>query len=231
MSDPFDSIEHFDQDGVAVWKNFFSEKIASGFAHDLTDIRRDLASGLLVRKARFVSGNLPVHLENLYLLDTLGQAARIWLDTPHVALYFSRLLLKDADWAGAVELHQDLPYFHGGNKISVFVPLAPTRADDGGLCFVKGSHKYGMLERGVIQRDKFPPMEDLRPDVEPGDVIFMDFLTWHYSEVGKSERPLMQITYQPATDGSYCGAPLLVSGEWQTEYFSPKDHCVVPDTV
>ena len=186
--------------------------------------------GHLQRRGRFVTGQLPGYLATLHDNYDLLNAVDCLLGVPDVALYHSRLLLKDAAFSGAVEIHQDMPYFNGGRKISAFVPLAPMRASDGGLCFVKGSHKYGMMERGVIQLDKFPPMEHLCPDLEPGDVVFMDFLTWHYSGPCSSERPLMQITFQPAKDGSYdLPEPTLVSGQWQTSYFVKKGECVKPD--
>jgi len=65
----------------------------------------------------------------------------------------------------------------------------------------------------------------------------MDFLTWHYSEDAAvpEDRPLMQITYQPSSDGSYGGPtlgvpkPTLVSGRWITEYFAAWGECTSPD--
>jgi len=211
---------------------FLTELLTVQLPYCVVSVRDGLQRGALTRDGRFVKGKLPETLELIHR----SLLIRTWVSMllgPHVALYFSRLLLKDSEFSGAVELHQDMPYFTGGPKISAFVPLAPMRANDGGLCFVKGSHKYGMLERGVIQLDKFPPMEHLRPDLEPGDVIFMDFLTWHYSGPCYSERPLMQITFQPATDGSYFDlpGPTLVSGEWQTSYFVEKGKCVKPDAA
>lgn len=225
-------LRKFRDEGVLLVRSLFTQEIAAQLERSASSVKSCLEVGVLSRDSRFVVGPLPDVLDRMCYWAELKNSAVVLLNTPRIALYFSRLLLKDAAFSRAVELHQDMPYFSGGQrKVSAFVPLAPMRADDGGLCFVKGSHKYGMLERGVIQLDKFPPMEHLRPDVEPGDVIFMDFLTWHYSGPCSSERPLMQITFQPATDGSYCGlpGPTLVSGEWQTEYFVKKGECVKPD--
>lgn len=231
-------IEEFKRDGVTVARGLLSEAYVARMRGDMETVRIGLKSGELSREGRFVSGKLPDTLKasGLPFYPELVLPVRVLLETQDVALYFSRLLLKDSSWSGAVALHQDLPYFHGGHrKLSAFVPLAPMSASDGGLCFVKGSHKFGMLERGSINREAFtspfgvPALEDLRPDVEPGEVVFMDFLTWHYSGAGSSDRPLMQITFQPATDGSYCSSPVLICGEWQTEYFVKKGECVKPD--
>ncbi len=86
-------------------------------------------------------------------------------------------------------------------------------------------------------RERFPPLEDLAPDLKVGDVVLMDFLTWHYSEdaVHPNDRPLLQITYQPASDGSYgsgkvgVSRPTLVSGKWMTEHFAACFESTIPD--
>jgi hypothetical protein len=225
-------IRRFRDEGVVILPGVFNQHTVTELQAHVSMVKSCLEVGVLSRDSRFVIGPLPDFLCNMYGWPEFREPVQDLLNTSSVALYSSRLLLKDDEFSGAVEIHQDAPYFTGGKrKISAFVPLAPMRADDGGLCFVKGSHKYGVLERGVIQLDKFPPMEHLRPDLEPGDVVLMDFLTWHYSGPCSSERPLMQITFQPATDGSYCDlpGPTLVSGQWQTSYFVKKGECVKPD--
>ena len=118
-------------------------------------------------------------------------------------------------------------------------PITPTAAKNGngGLIFLKGSHKYGNLQRGTIRREMFPAMEELAPDLEVGDIVLMDFLTWHYSgeAVVPGDRPLMQIAYQPSSDGSYVGPkagvpkPTLVSGRWMTEHFAAWGESTIPD--
>ena len=119
------------------------------------------------------------------------------------------------------------------------MPLTPTAArnGNGGLIFLKGSHKYGNLQRGSIRREKFAAMEELAPDLEVGDVVLMDFLTWHHSEeaVVPGDRPLMQIAYRPSSDGSYAGPtigvpkPTLVSGRWLTGHFAVWGESTIPD--
>ena len=119
------------------------------------------------------------------------------------------------------------------------MPLTRTvaRNGNGGLIFLKGSHKYGNLQRGTIRREMFPAMEELAPDLEVGDIVLVDFLTWHYSEdaVIPGDRPLIQIVYQPSSDGSYVGPrfgvpkPTLVSGRWMTEHFAVWGESTIPD--
>jgi hypothetical protein len=199
-----------------------------------------IKSGEVTRRDRFVFGSLPEPAASIWNHPALVAKACELLQTEDIALYMNRVLLKDAGWSGAVAIHQDMPYFHGDTrKLSVFVPLIPTKAigGNGGLIFIKGSHKYGNLQRGTVRRDAFPSMDDIAPDLDTGDVVYMDFLTWHFSDEAPipSERPLMQIVYQPATDGSYGSAamgvnePTLVRGSWRTSYFSPFGKSTIPD--
>jgi hypothetical protein len=193
-------------------------------------------SGPLRRQQRFVLGILPDPLGAIYRHPRLvGIATRIL--GPDVALYYNRLLVKDEVWSGAVEIHQDMPYFHGGiGKLSAFVPLEPFNETTGGLKIVAGSHKFGNLGiRGTIQRERFPALPVAAPSLAPGDVLLMTFLTWHYSESPTipRERPVLQIVYQPADDGSYFNdgleGPTLVSGQWRTSHFVRFGDGIAPD--
>jgi phytanoyl-CoA dioxygenase PhyH len=219
-------------DGVAICRDLLGSQIRARIADGLKDLRHGISTGSIDRQARFVNGELPQRLGKLYLEPPLVSFARDLLETDDIALYMNRVLLKDRAWSGDVAIHQDMPYFSGGTrKLSAFIPLQPTAgsAGGGGLIFVKGSHRFGNLQRGTIKREIFPAMEDFAPSLDVGDVIWMNFLTWHYSEaaVVPDERPILQVVYQPSDDGSYGTAklgvpqPTLVCGRWNTEYFAP----------
>jgi ectoine hydroxylase-related dioxygenase (phytanoyl-CoA dioxygenase family) len=232
-------VEQYREDGLVVIRDFFEPSVVDGMRDGWEETKRGMESGAVQRSSRFVWGDLPQSIMSLYSQPVLVNAVQAILGED-IALYMNRVLLKDKEWSGAVAIHQDQPYFTGGiNKVSAFVPLTRTlaRTGNGGLIFLKGSHKYGNLGRGAIRRDVFPPMEEIAPDLEVGDVVLMDFLTWHYSEdaVVPGERPLLQIVYQPSSDGSYGSAdlgvpsPTLVSGQWRTSYFSARGKSTIPD--
>jgi hypothetical protein len=227
------------EDGVLVLPAFFNSADTAGLKQAWRDVKAGMAAEGLERNARFVIGVLPGVLGRLYRHPQLVELATSILGRD-VALYMNRILVKDEHWGGPVAIHQDMPYFHGGQqKLSIFVPLSPTQADggNGGLKFVAGSHKYGSLERGTVDRSCFRFMPDIAPSLETGDIVMMDFLTWHYSEtpVVQDERPLMQIVYQPSSDGSFGGTkigvpePTLVHGDWQTSHFTEWSRGVTPD--
>lgn len=227
-------------DGVSLVRRCFEPSLVDHLKAAWVAIRTDLNDGSMERNARFIWGNLREPLASLYAHHNLVKAAQVALNTINIALYMNRLLLKDAEWNDAVSIHQDMPYFSGGQqKVSAFIPLTPIQArnGNGGLIFVNGSHNFGNLQRGTIRREIFPPMDEFAPDLEVGDVIFMDFLTWHYSEKANipTDRAVLQLAYQPASDGSYGSArlgvpkPTLVSGEWMTSYFAAWGESTIPD--
>jgi hypothetical protein len=226
--------EAYRRDGVALIKGLLPAATVQAAQDAYRQLTADLASGAtpLERSARFVSGGfLPGALGTLPDQPELAEVAREVIG-PDVALYMNRLLIKDQVWNGPVATHQDCPYFHGSvDKMSIFVPLQPFTAETGNLKFVAGSHRYGNLGvRGTIRHEEFPQLAIVQPDAMPGDVILASFTVWHFSEAAavQCERPVMQMAYQPASDGSYFGEPdqpRLICGQWRTDAFSRfRDH-------
>ncbi|MCE9592374.1 MAG: phytanoyl-CoA dioxygenase family protein [Planctomycetes bacterium] len=223
-----EQLRRFHDDGILSLPAFFPADLAASLPQAWRDLLPVIARGDsgIARTNQFIHGVIPPPLGDLYKYPRLVALARQLLGND-LALYMNRLLIKDAGWSGHVGAHQDMVYFHGGlTKLSVFIPLTPMNPANGGLAFVAGSHKLGNLgERGVILLDQFPPMPVVTPDVAPGDVCLMDIMTWHLSEQANapSDRIVIQIIYQPATDGSYyhgVSAPTLVHGQWRTDFFN-----------
>ena len=237
--DPVEILARYRRDGVAVLHGFFDRSYSAEISEGWNDLKKEVELGGLGRNARFLYGKLPGRVGEIWRHPRLAELARSTLG-PDVALYMNRLLLKDKEWSGAVAIHQDMPYFHGGqNKLSVFVPLQPVQATggNGGLRFIVGSHLYGNLERGTIQLDRFEPMPELAPSLDVGDIVLMSMMTWHYSDdaPSKDDRPLLQLMYQPADDGSFAGPkmgvpePTLLCGGWKTRHFTECRQCTIPD--
>ena len=229
----------FSEEGVVCYENAIRSNDLENLRNAWNEIKSEMNTNSIDRNARFIYGAPPGFSGTLYLNPKLVEFAKILLSTQNISLYMNRILLKDSSWNGEVNLHQDMPYFHGtSKKVTVFINLTDCMQENGGLRFVKGSHKYGVLQRGSIKRDIFSPMEDLSPNLNLGSVVFMDFLTWHYSlkAIIPKDRPLLQITYQSAKDGSYGGyangvlEPTLVSGEWETNFFTRWGGITEPDS-
>ena len=67
----------------------------------------------------------------------------------------------------------------------------------------------------------------LVPSLRPGDLVIADIKLWHSSvpNTQATDRVLLQMIMQPATDGSYyplsVPEPTLVAGNWRTDRFTP----------
>ncbi len=147
---------------------------------------------------------------------------------PDVALYLSRLNIKDDLFQDLIHLHQDMPYFSGGtNKLNFFVALQDVNLNNGAMVFVPGSHRLPIQDRKTIDLAKHPEFDVVIPTLCAGDLVVADIRLWHSSvpnSVG-TDRVLLQMIFQPATDGSYypqnCPQPTLVAGAWRTDQFPP----------
>lgn len=235
-----EQIDTLDRDGFLVVKDVFTPAQMSELLDCWHDLKAAIHAGTspLRRNARFVYGTLPAPLGQLYAHPSLLSRLHPLLG-PDIAVYYNRLLVKDDEWNGAVAAHQDMPYFHGSiRKYAVFVPLTRFDKASGGLYMLAGSHKMGFLgQGGTIDWQSYPQFPPVEAVLSPGDICIMDFLTWHFSEdaLEAGERPVMQMVYQSADDGSHFGAdfgtpsPLLACGQWRTEHFCRLGQHISPD--
>jgi hypothetical protein len=145
-----------------------------------------------------------------------------------VALYINRLNVKDTAFHDPIHLHQDIPYFNGGEKkMNVFLALQHINLNNGAMVYVPKSQELGILDRDTIDISKHPELDVVVPSLQPGDLVFAHINLWHSSvpNTQQTDRVLLQMIYQPSTDGSYyplsVPEPTLVSGEWKTRTFTP----------
>ncbi|GJM21730.1 MAG: hypothetical protein DHS20C15_16450 [Planctomycetota bacterium] len=215
-------LQRFEREGFLVLKGWLPPRVRqqlhAGWAWS--------AERRQARPDRFVDEVAPA-FDELVTAPEMLEIPRTLLG-PDVAIYFSRLMVKDEAWSGEVPPHQEAPYFHGGQrKLMVFVPLGPMHRANGGLYVVPGAHRYGALGRvndHEIDLEAFPGCKKHFVDMQLGDVLVFDFLMWHGSDAAQrpAERPLFHVVYQPASDGScYGDTPRLACGTWRTEHFLP----------
>jgi Phytanoyl-CoA dioxygenase (PhyH) len=164
--------------------------------------------------------------DNLHQHPRILALARAYLgeDVCHL---FSRLLLKDSSVAGPVECHQDWPYFVGNtSKLGIMVPLTLHTEENGKLYYVLNSHHFGPLPCGNIDFAKYPELKSFGPDLNLGDILAHDFLTWHYSVPSKNQqdRAVIQIVYQPSTDAS---SKRLINGRMRNSFSCPNPASVM----
>lgn len=210
----------FERDGIQLLGRFLSEPEKQVLKEILDEFHALLAAGKITRTSVHTAGDhakLFDRIDNFASIRALAQS----IVGENYCRLVSRFLIKDKSYRAAVPAHQDYPYFGGyPNKLNIFVPLTRTNAANGTLTFLKGSHRYGPLERGTIDIDRYPQLERMPMKLEVGDIAIADFLTWHYSEPSTREedRVMVQIVYQPSTDPS---SKVLVSGRILNDALCP----------
>jgi hypothetical protein len=213
MTQGFD-LEAFRQTGVQVVKNFFEPDMREYFADLGRQISEEVATGRAGRQNQLVSGldvNAAAHVSQSAALQAVARD----MYGPDVCYLLGRVLMKDKAFAGSIEVHQDWPYFGGDTrKLNAFVPLTRCRPENGMIVFYEGSHAMGPVERGAIDVGRYPEFAPYCPDLEVGDILFADFLTWHSSapSVEDEDRILLQVVLQPGSDRS---SNNLFDGSWR----------------
>ena len=174
------------------WRDFQEARLANG---------RDMDPFNPVVLNEAVSDDLANLYRHPVLLDVMEAIY------PDLGFYTQRFVLKDRHNSQPVFLHQDFSYNLGWpEKTSLFVPLTPMSAENGGLRLYPGTHRLGYLgDAGELDAAVLSPdWPRLSPTCRPGDLVLMHDCTWHESgpRLTDEERILVQITYQPSSDPS-----------------------------
>ena len=61
-----------------------------------------------------------------------------------------RALIKDSNYGGAAWVHQDYPYYEGGDKLSFFIPVTRANNENGGLWFAPQSAPVHFRPHSVL---------------------------------------------------------------------------------
>jgi hypothetical protein len=192
------------RDGVQVIKDFFEPEMKARFQALGERVVAGLESGELSRSQQFAMG-VDLNKEACPSDSAALTAVAEDLFGKDIGQFYMRLVMKDAKFRTAIEAHQDWPYFGGGtNKLNVFIPITRCGADNGMVKYYAGSHMMGPVVRGDIDIVRYPQFDGIIPELEVGDVLLADFLTWHSSHISETGAPriMIQIVLQPSTDPS-----------------------------
>lgn len=109
---------------------------------------------------------------------------------------------------GGFAPHQDATaYRFVDHHISCMVPLDPATIESGCL-YVADGYQSGLMapdDRGRVGDEVASTLEWQAAEVYPGDLLWFDSYTPHYSETNRTERPrrAMYLTYNAASAGSF----------------------------
>lgn len=119
-----------------------------------------------------------------------------------VYLYEDGLHIKEPGTQAEVYWHNDHGYHHvEGPSCVIWIPLDPVTEENGGLVFMRGSHKDRTVYRPNMlvdpnpipgtEGEPIPPVDDNSPkrisfDMVPGDALAFSMKTFHMSGVNQS---------------------------------------------
>lgn len=145
----------------------------------------------------------------------LGELAATMMRSETCGLLFDIAFVKDPRSSHHTPWHQDTPYYQirGTQLCGTWMSLDPTTLANGGLEWIRGSHKWGRtfepdLFNGEFNtdlrlgREQIPDIDNHREDydivhfdTEPGDVIVDHSLVVHGGGVNSTGQPRRVITH------------------------------------
>jgi ectoine hydroxylase len=134
--------------------------------------------------------------------------------------YHSKMIMKDARVGGAWAWHQDYGYWYNNGVLSplltsAYIAVDRATRENGCMQVIKGSHKLGRVDHGVMGEQTGADLERVREilkrmelvyvEMEPGDTLFFHANLLHRSDQNRSEHPRwsMICCYNAASNDPY----------------------------
>lgn len=135
---------------------------------------------------------------NTEIMSVVGARASKYLN--NYRPLFASFLVKKTGEDGTVEPHQDWNFVgNDGVSFSYWFPLGPVSAENGTVCVMPGSHRLfsgriagiGLRQRSPLAKFDQAFLEQfMRPvPLDPGQAIFIDHGTVHYSPPNRTASP------------------------------------------
>lgn len=164
-------------------------------------------------------------IRDLATSKIIGQAAALLTQSPQIRLWACQLLYKPGGGsiAGAVGWHQDMEYWQcaePANLLTAWVPLDDCSQDNGGIQYIPGSHKLGVIGMASFLNSDLEAQNErlrrtigdfylFRPNVRAGQICFHHCLTLHSSRPNFSKEPrrALSIHLMPGDTRYRSGSP------------------------
>jgi ectoine hydroxylase-related dioxygenase (phytanoyl-CoA dioxygenase family) len=134
----------------------------------------------------------------------INSVSKLMYGTWPVCHFHSKLMQKEPKVGGAWEWHQDYGYWYKNEflfpdeMISVMVAITEATKENGCLQVIKGSHKMGRVEHGLVGEQTgasqryvdlaLKTMELVYVELKPGDCLFFHSNILHRSEANLSDK-------------------------------------------
>ena len=217
----------FERDGYVVKRGFFDAEeatlLSNGILEDTAIHRRAFAL------ADSQGGATEIALWNAPGDDLFGAVARCErvvggaerLLGGEVYHYHSKVTMKRPGGGGTWDWHQDYGYWYKNgclfpDMLSVAIAVSPSTRENGCLHMLRGSHRMGRLEHGIVGAQTGADMERVEQamqvlervylEMSPGDAVFFHSNTLHSSDPNRSAatRDVLLCCYNKASNNPYC---------------------------
>ncbi|MCY3770888.1 MAG: phytanoyl-CoA dioxygenase family protein [Gemmatimonadetes bacterium] len=170
----------------------------------------------------------------------IGRWAAALLGTKRVQLWASQMLYKPpgGEVAGNVGWHQDKQYwkYMEGDLFTAWVAVSDVTAESGPMRFLRGSHRWGLLDSGDFfghdheaqQKDIPVPEGESWEEVEAvlphGAVSFHDRHTYHASGPNVSDAPRRSFAFHLRTENT---RPVEGRNDYYVQHLDDPAYCPV----
>ena len=170
----------------------------------------------------------------------IGRWAAALLGAKRVQLWASQMLYKPpgGEVTGNVGWHQDKQYwgYLEGELFTAWVAVSDVTGESGPMRFVRGSHRWGLLQSGDFfghdheaqQKDIPVPegenWEEVAAVLQPGAVSFHDRHTYHASGPNISNAPRRSFAFHLRTENA---RPVEGRNDYYVQHLDDPDYCPV----
>ena len=221
-------LEFYNEHGWVKIEGFFDKKGVDQILENLGTFVKSEAPTLTGKDINLASDKLVNSIHNLetqdhqFFYDFIRSErnldlATIFLRERAVARH-AEFFAKPAKTGMRSPYHQDNHYWcllpmEPLTAITVWVALDICDETNGGISYIDGSHKLGLLEhknsyapgssQTVADLSKFSNLKEVTPSLQPGDILVHDALTVHFSNDNKSNRSRRGLTMQFQSKDAY----------------------------
>ncbi|GDY23487.1 phytanoyl-CoA dioxygenase [Verrucomicrobiota bacterium] len=214
---PTDLRHNYERDGVVLLRHFLAPADIADVRAELTRyIRDDLAALPANAATREADG---VTVRNLWRLEQHNPKLRALAERPAIRALVAPLLHGEPVLAGVetfnkparigsgVPPHQDNAYFcqTPPDMLTVWIAIDPVTEANGPVCFLKGSHRQGVLPTkpsgvrgnsiGLASPPVVPLADQFRALLEPGDASIHHCNTIHHSAPNRTDHPRLGLLF------------------------------------
>jgi len=196
-------IAAYRRDGYVVARNVLSDEDVSALVAETDALWDRSGGGALAQTTRFAGvkkmstlrdPQLHSGLFTRFLVDPRLTGRMAQLVGPNVQLHHSKINVKTRDDGAVFPLHQDYPYFpHERHSVcTVLIHLTRTSSDRG--CFraiagVKEPLPHVDDEGHILDPQRYPLESAVELPAAAGDVVFMNYLVPHGSNLNRHDEP------------------------------------------